>query len=142
MKDKMRKRYQSSLNKKIRELNKAIEEDNLWLGRFIARQTDAYWEKFSDSSGGILRVVIRMYDKKTGFYKDFILDYAPYFKTINWHISMDIVNHFIVKDLLVWERENPRAEIKNWVNYPIKKNIFNTKEQNFYSNIKNWKREA
>lgn len=142
MKDKMRKRYQSSLNKKIRELNKAIEEDSLWLGRFIARQTDAYWEKFSDNSGGILRAVIRMYDKKTGFYKDFILDYAPYFKTINWHISMDIANHFIVEDLLVWERENPRVEIKNWINYPIKKNIFNTKEQNFYSNIKNWKREA
>ena len=64
MRDKMWKKYQSKLNKKIKILNKDIAEDNLWRGRFIFRQIEAGWEKFDDKSG-ILRVIIRAYDKKT-----------------------------------------------------------------------------
>lgn len=114
MRDKLCKKYQHQLNKKLRELNVSIEHDNLWLGRFYAKQMRYRWRRFSDGSGGILWTVIRMCDKKTGEYKDYILEYAPFFSTINWHISMDIGNDFIVEYLKVWENENPRNEIQDW----------------------------
>ena len=42
MRDKMRKAYQREFNKRIRALNKNIANDNLWRGRFIFLQRDAY----------------------------------------------------------------------------------------------------
>lgn len=114
MRDRMCKKYQHKLNKKLRELNTSIEHDNLWLGRFYAKQMRYYWYKFEDGSGGILSVIIRMYDKKTNDYKDYRLEYTPYYKTINWKISMDIANDFVVEYLKVWENENPRNEIQDW----------------------------
>ena len=97
MKNKIRKQYQRQLNKKIKMLNKSIENDPLWLGRFYAYQVDCHWYHFQDNSGGILTAFIRMVDKKTGKYKDYRLEYAPYYPTINWHITMDIANDFVVE---------------------------------------------
>jgi hypothetical protein len=131
MMDKMRRNYQRKLNRKIKELNRAIEEDELWKGRFVARQIKAQWEKFSDGSGGVLHVIIRMYDKKTGYYKDYLLDYAPYFRTINWNISMEIANKFIVDDLKIWEYEEPYEIIEDYTNIAVKDNVFK-KKFNFY----------
>jgi hypothetical protein len=127
MMDKMRKKYQRKLNKKIREYNHAIETDELWQGRFVARQIGARWEKFLDNSDGILRVIIRMYDKKTGYYKDFYFDYATWFSYVDWHFSFDIIDHFIVKDLKVWQKEHPYTEIKNWNNVLVDKRVFEEK---------------
>jgi hypothetical protein len=131
MMDKMRRNYQRKLNRKIRELNHAIEKDDLWRGRFVARQIKARWEKFFDGSDGVLHVIIRMYDKKTGYYKDYWLDYAPYLRFINWHISVDIANKFIVEDLDVWQFEKPYDEIEDWTKIKVKDGIFK-KEFNFY----------
>ena len=73
MKDKMRKKAQRKINKLVRNMNKNIHDDNLWRGRFIFRQTDAYWEKFEDGSGGILRVWIEGRDLKSGLYYGFYM---------------------------------------------------------------------
>ena len=114
MRDKMQKKYQHELNKKIRELNTSIENDSLWLGRFYATQVRAAWVRFEDNSGGILYAVIRMNDKKTGKYKDYWVEYFPTHSTLNWHLSMEVGNDFIVEYLDVWGSESPRAEIKDY----------------------------
>ena len=77
MRDKVRKRYQRKLKQKLRIINKNIEQDDLWLGRFILFQKEAEMERFPDGSGAILYVVLRAYDKKTHYYYDFNLEYNP-----------------------------------------------------------------
>ena len=117
--NKMRKEYQRQFTKKLREANRAIREDNLWLGRVEVRQISARWEEFSDGSGGILHTVLRCVDKKTRKYKDYTFEYAPWISNINWHISYDILNEFFVEDLDVWRTGNPRDEIFDWTKVPV-----------------------
>ena len=117
--NKMRKEYQRQFTKKLREANRAIREDNLWLGRVEVRQISARWEEFSDGSGGILHTILRCIDKKTQQYKDYCLEYAPWIRTMNWKISMDILNKFFVEDLDVWRTGNPRDEIQDWTKIPV-----------------------
>ena len=117
--NKMRKEYQRQFTKKLREANRAIREDNLWLGRVEVRQISARWEEFSDGSGGILHTVLRCIDKKTRQYKDYCLEYAPWIRTMNWKISYDILNKFFVEDLDVWRTGNPREEVQDWTKVPI-----------------------
>lgn len=112
--NKMRKEYQRQFTKKLREANRAIREDSLWLGRVEVRQISARWEEFSDGSGGILHTVLRCVDKKTRQYKDYTFEYAPWISNINWHISYDILNEFFVEDLDVWRTGNPKDEIFDW----------------------------
>ena len=117
--NKMRKEYQRQFTKKLRETNRVIREDNLWLGRVEVRQISARWEEFEDGSGGILHTVLRCIDKKTRQYKDYCLEYAPWIRTMNWKISYDILNEFFVEDLDVWRTGNPRDEIFDWTKTPV-----------------------
>lgn len=117
--NKMRKEYQRQFTRKLREANKVIREDDLWLGRVEVRQISTRWEEFEDGSGGILHTVLRCIDKKTRQYKDYCLEYAPWIKTINWKISYDILNKFFVEDLDVWRTGNPREEVQDWTKVPI-----------------------
>ena len=119
--DKMRKQYQRKFSKILKELNQAIAEDDLWLGRFEVRQIGVRWHRFSDNSGGILRCILRCIDKMTCQYKDYIIEYAPWMHTFHWHLSMDIMNKFIVDDLDVWKNGKPREEIKDWTKVKIPK---------------------
>ena len=123
MRDKMWKKYQSKLNKKIKILNKDIAEDNLWRGRFIFRQIEAGWEKFDDKSG-ILRVIIRAYDKKTKLFRDYSLDYCPSFASIDWSLGMDICNNFIINFLQVWKYEDPYKERFDWTSVDVNDETF------------------
>jgi hypothetical protein len=115
----MRKEYQRKFTKLLRWINKTIREDYLWLGRVEVRQISASWQEFEDGSGGILHTVLRCIDKKTRQYKDYYLEYAPCIRTINWKISMDILNKFFVEDLDVWRTGSPRDEIFDWTKVPI-----------------------
>lgn len=117
--NKMRKEYQRQFTRKLREVNKTIREDNLWLGRVEVRQISARWEEFEDGSGGILYTILRCIDKKTRQYKDYCLEYAPWIRTMNWKISYDILNKFFVEDLDVWGTGNPRDEIFDWTKVSI-----------------------
>ena len=63
---KNRKRHQRAMNKLMRDLNKNIENDNLWQGRFYVKQTAAQWHEYEDKSGAELWVVLSFIDKKTG----------------------------------------------------------------------------
>lgn len=97
---KMRKKAQRAINKNIRLLNKGIENDGLWRGRFIMRQIDAKWSPFDDGSGGQLFTTIMMVDKRTGQTKRVWLD--NYDSPWNYYSA---INNFIVNDCAVWEKE-------------------------------------
>ena len=117
--NKMRKEYQRQFTRLLRQANRVIREDDLWLGRVEVRQISARWEEFSDGSGGILHTVLRCIDKKTRQYKDYCLEYAPWMHTIHWKISMEILNRFFVEDLDVWRTGNPREEVQDWTKVSV-----------------------
>lgn len=115
--EKVYKRYQNKFTKLLREWNKALDKDELWLGRFHILQIRSRWECFDDESGGILHAVVRCFDKKTRQYKDYCIQYAPWMHTINWKLGMEIINTFIVEDINVWkENPNPREDVQDWRN--------------------------
>lgn len=118
-KNKMRKKYQQRFKQKLKEINKVIENDELWVGRVVVRQISSRWEEFEDGSGGILHTILRCIDKKTRQYKDYCLEYAPWISTMNWRISYDILNKFFVEDLDVWRTESPRDEVFDWTKVPV-----------------------
>lgn len=142
----MRKKYQRKLNYKMRRLNKNIERDELWRGRFVFLQKDSYWQKFEDGSGGELILFIRAYDKKTGYYHDYRLVYAPWILTFNWNLTMEVGNTFIVKDLDVWRNEElPKG--RSAIDYThVKVNVekLMTQPWNFYvdaEHFEKWRTE-
>ena len=108
---KLRKAYQRKLNQQIRAMNKNIANDILWMGRFEFRQKEASFEEFSDGSGGILIIILRGYDKITGYYKDFRFEFAPWLHSCEWKL-WEIANNFIVNDTKVWESE-PHPNLYN-----------------------------
>ena len=124
------KAYHNKFAKLIKEYNKVIVDDDLWLGRFEMRIIRSRWEWFSDDSGGVLHCVIRCFDKKTEQYKDFFTEYAPWIRTIHWRIGMEILNKFIVEDIDVWKNEKPREEKQDWSKVEIPKYLlgFNSDE--------------
>ena len=122
MKDKMRKKAQRKINKLVRNMNKNIHDDNLWRGRFIFRQTDAYWERFEDGSGGILRVWIEGRDLKTGLYYGFYMDNYDR----GWHL-WEHANKFIAEYSGVWDNiDEVKKDKTNWdkVKWVPKKAVF------------------
>ena len=104
--------YKNKFAKLIKEYNQVIIKDDLWKGRFEMRIIRSRWEWFEDDSGGILHSIIRCCDKKTEQYKDFFIEYAPWIRSIHWHIGMNILNTFIVEDIDVWRNEKPRTDEK------------------------------
>lgn len=60
-----RKTYQHRINKLVRSVNKGIERDELWRGRFTIRQTEAQWVRYS-SDFYDLWVVLQFTDRLTG----------------------------------------------------------------------------
>ena len=60
-----RKRHQRAMNDIMRQINRYVEIDPLWKGRFYVRQIASQWSEYEDKSGAALWVVLRFYDKKT-----------------------------------------------------------------------------
>ena len=95
-----RKNHQRWFNKYCRYVNKIMDEDDLWLGRFQINQLRSEMNWFSDGSGGVMAVEIRMYDRKTGIAKT------------RWYTGLDMswkfwydFNNFIIEDCKVWEEK-------------------------------------
>ena len=132
MRDKLRKRYQHKINKLVKDLNKSIEEDNLWNGRFVFHIIDTDFERFSDGSGGMLYVVIRGYDKKTDFYRDYTMGYAPYLELIRSTL-WEIANKFITEDTDTWKNGNNPYNDKeiDYTKIKMNEDIWNLKKYSF-----------
>ena len=101
-----RKRHQRIVNKYVREINKKIENDELWRGRFYCKQINSQFWQFKDNSGSVLSVHLRFYDKKTGLTKDY---YTTSISLNLWegaYLYLEM-NEFITKYCSVWKREMP-----------------------------------
>jgi len=104
MKSMKRKNHQRWFNQYCHHVNKIIENDDLWLGRFCVSQKATQMNWFEDKSGGIMYALIEMRDKKTGT------------TLLHWYSGLDMdwkfwwdFNDFIIKDCQVWEEEpDPR----------------------------------
>lgn len=119
---KLRKATQRKFNADMRFVNQAIENDDLWQGRFIVHQKKADWHSFEDGSGGILFVIVDFYDKKTKKHTT-----RMYEKLAGGHFNFCVskllrdMNTFIVEDLDVWKNEDPYNEKQDWRNVPYEK---------------------
>ena len=99
-----RKNHQRWFNQYCRYVNKTIENDDLWLGRFCIRQLETRMEWFEDKSGGLMHAYLEMRDKKTGRVRH------------RWYDGLDMCwkfwhdfNDFIINDCGVWnEIPDPR----------------------------------
>lgn len=101
-----RKRHQRAVNKVFRRLNKHIENDDLWLGRFAVKQDEAYWIPYEDGSGHYLVIKYHFIDKKTGFTKSYCECSNHLIIWNGSHLFWDM-NNFIVQDVDVWRKEDP-----------------------------------
>lgn len=99
-----RKRHQRALNKAVRALNKNLEEDNLWQGRFYVHQVRASWHKYEDNSGAELFVVLELVDKVTGLTR-LIADNANSFLFGYGYSLWRAMNDFIIHDVRVWQNK-------------------------------------
>lgn len=100
MKSHSRKNHQRWFNKYCRYVNKTIENDDLWLGRFVVKQVRTLMDWFEDGSGGLMYAELLMLDKKTniartGWYSGLEMD---------WKFWRDL-NDFIIRDCKIWEEE-------------------------------------
>ena len=139
----MRKNYQRKLNKLIRQVNNNIANDDLWQGRFVFRQINAVFERFPDNSGGILYSLIRGYDKKTGYYNDTWIRYAPYFNFFNGYHLWEMANTFIVEYTQVWQ-EDPRPSYATAINFNhvlVDESVWR-KPENYDLDYIYWKKEV
>lgn len=99
-----RKRHQRAINKLMRDLNKNIERDDLWRGRFRVSQVAAHFVPYEDGSGAELWVCLRFVDRLTGKYEEAL-------ETVNhwrmWHGNHLFwkMNSFITEVSDVWESD-------------------------------------
>ena len=65
-----RKTHQRAINRAVRAFNKRLEQDDLWLGRFVVRQYEdsPQWCRYADGSGAELWVKLKFIDRATGRY--------------------------------------------------------------------------
>lgn len=114
--------HQRAVNRVLRDVNKNIENDELWQGRFFIRQWARQVVTYEDHSGMLLYLELRFYDKKT---KKFIRYFCDSLDVIAWGGSRIFykMNDFIVLDLDVWRNEDPRNERFDWRTIPAEKII-------------------
>lgn len=105
-----RKKIQRHINMVLRDMNRNIENDPLWLGRFYAHQESIQYEMSEDGSYCYARVIVKLTDRKTGkfVYHHF---HKEDFMGFTWRV-WQAMNDFIVKYCKVWE-ESPYPSIKN-----------------------------
>ena len=123
------KKYQRYVNKRIRNINKAIEKDNLWRGRFIIHQVESFFIPFQDK-GGTLYLVLEIIDKSNGLKRLCFTD----------HFSIDYIgatlNEFIVSEYHAdaWNRKkepnkvNPYKDTTDYTSIPDNKFYSKRKE--------------
>lgn len=101
-----RKKYKHAVNALVRALNKDINDDWLWNGRFTLSQEWAYFQPFEDHSGCIYNVGFVLTDNKTGYKEYNMFDNYE----IEWYI-WEWVNWCITEKWNVW-KENPNPNMQ------------------------------
>ena len=102
----LRKKYQRRINHFVRLLNKSIQKDWLWNGRFYVHQEEAEFHSYDDHSGGELVVLLSCLDRKTNK-----IEYKV-FTNHNFKYNLFFwVNDCITEKFDAWnENPNPREQ--------------------------------
>ena len=110
------KNIDRKVNQVARKINKQIEEDNIWRGRFVLRQLKKRLEIYPDGSR-MSYYKYRLYDKKTGEYADSC--WFSEFQILNSYCLWDFANNAIVETFKVWEYDeyNPNHPFRDQTNY-------------------------
>lgn len=123
---KNKKRHQREINRLVREVNKSIEKDDLWHGRFCIKQIESpQWHVYEDKSGAEYFVHLKFIDKCTGRYwiqADTVNHWRSSFGN-GWRL-WEKMNWFIVNHLDVWNE--PLAKTRNydaWREYNKKERV-------------------
>lgn len=114
-----RKTHQRAINHAVRAFNKQLEQDNLWLGRFIVRQYEdsPQWRRYEDGSGAELYVKLKFIDRATGHY------YVENHTVNEWCIFNSariwrIMNWLITEHWNIWQEGFARERnFKAWREY-------------------------
>lgn len=104
IKSRKRKVHQRKMNELMRLINKNIEQDDLWKGRYIVRQVSSQWYDYLDGSGSELWVVLRFKDRLTGYTWD-TAETVNHWRWINGCHMWKVMNDFIVDRCSTWEQE-------------------------------------
>ena len=105
-----RKKIQRHINKEIRDLNRTLERDPLWRGRFYCKQTDIAFVKGNDNTYTCAIVGVEFIDRKSGKRMHHLFRKEDFMGT-TWRL-WERMNYFITERCDVWE-EDPRPSIKN-----------------------------
>ena len=118
-----RKVHQRAINKVVRAMNRNLEQDELWRGRFIVRQDESpQWRRYEDGSGAELWVRLRFIDRATGRY------YVKWETVNHWrglrangHEVWYMMNWLITEHWDIWKESYARAhDWKGWSEYNAK----------------------
>lgn len=112
-----KKHHQRALNKLIRQVNKSLEQDELWRGRFMVRQVESpQWICYEDGSGAGLYVTLEFVDRCTGRY------WRLYESVNHWRFwggsyLWRAMNDFIVERCDVWFEKLAHEHYDTWRDY-------------------------
>ena len=104
-----KKKHQRAINRAVRSFNKQLEQDNLWLGRFMVRQYEnsPQWRKYEDNSGAELYVKLKFIDRATGRY--YVGNHtANEWLSFNGAHIWRIMNWLITEHWNVWQEDYAR----------------------------------
>ena len=106
-----KKKQQRHINKLVRKMNRNIEKDELWKGRFCARQVfEPQWTVYDDKRGAELVIHLLFIDKKT---KQVMLSAASVASWSHWngYKLWEKMNYFITEWCDTWKgTERPSYE--------------------------------
>ena len=109
-----RKKIQRHINSVLRNINRTIERDELWLGRFYCKQTDIAFAMSEDNTYVHAAIGVEFIDRKTGKAMHSVFRKEDFMGTA-WRI-WERTNYFITQWCEVWS-EDPRPSIHNPWNY-------------------------
>lgn len=109
-----RKKIQRHINKMIRDLNRAVERDDLWRGRFYCKQTDIAFANAEDGTYTHAAVGVEFIDRKSGKAMHHIFRKEDLMGTA-WRL-WERMNYFITEWCEVWS-EDLRPSIHNVYDY-------------------------
>ena len=104
--------HKRALARVLRQMNKNIENDELWKGRFYVRAVNSpRIRRYEDGSGISYWITLEATDRKTGITQR---AYGSVDHWAHWNgfYLWQFMNDFIIKDCNVWA-ENPRPTLEN-----------------------------
>lgn len=129
------KKVMRKINKDIRFLNKQIETDDLWRGRFYAHPIRFDYERYDDRSGVAFLYYIVFIDKKTNknaLYKIRIGTPTKFYNHLGW-----AMNGFIMDYIQAWtENPSPYDDIKDYTKVKKLDKHFKINDFNFNNIIR------